>query len=126
MELYPHTAFAPYVITAYDKEGIAINHTRYTHNLLMLPDAAPVLWSVSGLEGLDISDFPGMLASRPDLLIIGTGERYHPLPQKLLFKLISEKIGVEAMTTRAACRTFNLLLTEGRRAALALFVKKPA
>lgn len=126
MELYPHTAFAPYVITAYDKASVAINHTRYTHNLLMLPEAAPVLWSVSGIDGLDTSDFPGMLASQPDLLIIGTGDRYHPLPQELLFKLISEKIGVESMTTWAACRTFNLLLTEGRRTALALFVKNPA
>lgn len=127
MELHPYTASAPYIITAYDRQSVTVNHTRHACNLFILPDSAPVLWSAASPDKLeDIHDFPGILAAQPDLLLVGTGSNYHLLPQKLLFKLASEKIGVESMTTRAACRTFNLLLAEGRRIALALFMENPA
>lgn len=126
MELHPYTASAPYIITAYDRQSVTVSHIRYTRNLLILPDTAPALWPAFCPDKLDIHDFPGILAAQPDLLLIGTGNSYHSLPQKLLFKLASEKIGVESMTTQAACRTFNLLLSEGRRIALALFMENPA
>ena len=125
MELHPGAASALYAITSYDEQGIVINHIRYTHNLIILPDTPPALWPVSSLDELDIHDFRDILATQPDLLIVGTGNSYRFLPQKLLFRLVSEKIGVESMTTLAACRTFNLLLSEGRRIALALFMENP-
>ena len=126
MELHPYPAFVPYIITAYDRQSVTINNLRYTRNLFILPDTAPILWPASYPDTLDMHDFPGILAAQPDLLLIGTGNSYHPLPPKLLFKLVSEKIGAESMTTQAACRTFNLLLSEERRIALALFIEDPA
>jgi uncharacterized protein len=55
-----------------------------------------------------------------DLLLIGCGASMRPVPHELRAALRSVGIAVEPMNTGAACRTFNVLLAEGRRVAAAL------
>ncbi|MFK7835464.1 MAG: Mth938-like domain-containing protein [Sulfitobacter sp.] len=55
-----------------------------------------------------------------DVLFVGTGGDVAHLPDGLLDLMQEAGIGVEAMATPAACRTYNVLLSEGRRIALAL------
>lgn len=107
---------------AYDEKSVTINHVRFSQSILVFSDTAPVFWPVSDLENLTPEDFSPVITAMPDLLIIGTGMHQRFLPPKLIAFLSSKKIGVEYMTTPAACRTFNLLLSEGRRVALALFM----
>ncbi len=59
---------------------------------------------------------------KPELVIIGTGKTQYFLPPNILAPLYKNRIGVEIMNTDAACRTFNLLLSEGRSVLAALFV----
>lgn len=60
------------------------------------------------------------LAGEIDVLFVGTGVDVAHLPDALLTQLQDAGIGVEAMASPAACRTYNVLLSEGRRVALAL------
>lgn len=123
MELFQNQGPALQVVTAYDEKSIVINGVRFFQSLLVLPDATPVLWPVSDFESLSADDFLTVTASRPELLLIGTGMRPCFVSQQLLARLSSGKMGVEYMHNPAACRTFNLLLSEGRRVALALFME---
>ncbi|WAW09786.1 Mth938-like domain-containing protein [Oxalobacter vibrioformis] len=113
-------------VTAYDEKSVTINHTRFSQSVLVLPDAAPALWPVSDIDSLAPEDFSAIIAVQPNILIIGTGLYQRLLSPPLLVYLSSRKIGVETMNTHAACRTFNLLLSEGRRVALALFLEDTA
>ncbi len=60
------------------------------------------------------------LAEHVDVLFVGTGADVAHLPDELLATLQEVGLGVEAMSSPAACRTYNVLLSEGRRVALAL------
>ncbi|WP_209596847.1 Mth938-like domain-containing protein [Ruegeria sp. HKCCSP351] len=60
------------------------------------------------------------LAGRIDVLLIGTGADMAQIPQSLRVELENAGLGVEVMNSPAACRTYNVLLAEGRRIALAL------
>jgi len=78
-------------------------------------------WLVDNRENLSKNDFKTVLnaAHRPDLLIIGVGhEMDHPYTD-LRRNLNAEGLTCEILTTPAACRTWNLLLSEGRKVALA-------
>ena len=60
------------------------------------------------------------LAGQIDVLFIGTGPEIAPIPAALRQTLESAGLGVEIMASAAACRTYNVLLSEGRRVAVAL------
>jgi uncharacterized protein len=60
------------------------------------------------------------LAGRVDVLLVGTGAEISHIPQALRAELETAGVGVEVMNSPSACRTYNVLLSEGRRIALAL------
>jgi uncharacterized protein len=64
-----------------------------------------------------------MATLKPELIIIGTGKRQHFPKPELLKILIAAKIGFEVMDSQAACRTYNILVGEGRQVLLALIVE---
>lgn len=126
MKLFQNQEPALQAVMAYDEKSVTINHIRFSRNILILPDTAPASWPVSAFDNLVQEDFSSVIAAQPDLLIIGTGMCQRFLSPQLVVYLSSKKIGVEYMSTPAACRTFNLLLSEGRRVALALFMEDNA
>lgn len=126
MQLFWNQEPAFQAVTAYDENSITINHVRFSQSVLVLPDRAPVLWPAPEFDDLLPENFSLVIAAQPDILIIGTGMRQRFLSPQLLVSLASKKMGVEYMNTPAACRTFNLLLSEGRRVALAVFMEKHA
>lgn len=83
----------------------------------------PVLLSQSGVQswgGFDDVDLLLALAGQVDVLFMGTGDEIAHIPEDLRSTLESAGLGVETMSSPAACRTYNVLLSEGRRIALAL------
>ncbi|AVO36368.1 Mth938-like domain-containing protein [Pukyongiella litopenaei] len=70
--------------------------------------------------GLDDAEPLIALADRIDVLLIGTGAEMLPVPAPLRQRLEQAGVGMEHMGSPAACRTYNVLLAEGRRVALAL------
>jgi uncharacterized protein len=61
-----------------------------------------------------------MIEAKPDLVIVGTGAQQRFLHPRLISQVSSQGIGVECMATPAACRTYNILMAEGRKVLAAL------
>ena len=115
------TQTQPYqTVTAYDDRSVQINTTRYEHSLLVLPETAPVVWPVSSFEAITAEHFAHIDSTRPDVVILGTGLRQRFVHPKLTTVLTARRIGLECMDNQAACRTYNILMAEGRKVVLAL------
>jgi uncharacterized protein len=102
-------------VTAYGSGFIDINSIRHTGSLLVSPDAEVEPWPVASFDALEAHHFAGVLQRQPEVVLLGTGERQRFPHPRLLRPLAEARIGVEVMTTPAACRTYNILMAEGRR-----------
>jgi uncharacterized protein len=107
-------------VTAYDNAGVEINAVRFTRSLVVLPEVAPVAWPPASFDALTQEHFAEIDATLPDVVILGTGKRQRFVHPKLTAVLTTRRIGVECMDNQAACRTYNILMAEGRKVALAL------
>lgn len=110
------------VVTGTGPGWVRVGQTEYRENLVLLPDAVIAGWAPNGFAALTEADFAALAAHAPEMVLLGTGLRQifpHP---RLLAPLSEGRIGVEVMDTRAACRTFNILVAEDRRVAAALIV----
>jgi len=107
-------------VTAYDVCGVEINLKRFTASLVVMPETAPMSWPVPGFDHLNLEDFSTINAMIPDVVILGTGLRQRFVHPELITALTARRVGVECMDNQAACRTYNILMAEGRRVALAL------
>jgi len=107
-------------ITAYDDLSVDINNVHYTASLIVLPESAPVPWPVDAFDALTAAHFELIDATQPDVVILGTGQRQRFVHPKLTTALTGRRIGIECMDNQAACRTYNILMAEGRKVALAL------
>jgi uncharacterized protein len=107
-------------VTAYDTAGVEINAVRFTHSLIVLPEVFPVAWPVVSFDSLTVEHFLQIDAALPDVVILGTGQRQRFVHPRLTSALTTRRVGVECMDNQAACRTYNILMAEGRKVALAL------
>jgi uncharacterized protein len=108
--------------TGYGEGYVLVNGRRHTTSLVVFPDRLVDPWDVSGAEAIDepALDFLADLAL--EIVLIGTGARMHLVHPRHYRRLAQARIGVEAMDTFAACRTYNILLAEGRKVAAALVI----
>ena len=110
-------------ITGYGDGYVEINQTPYAHAVLLSSDGAISEWPVQSFDGLEASHFIQMVELKPELVLIGTGNKQRFPKPELLKSLILAKIGFEIMDSQAACRTYNILVGEGRQVLLALIVE---
>lgn len=80
-------------------------------------DGSVAAFEMPDLASLSEAHLRPLLAGEPELIIVGTGWRPVFAPRELVFALARRGIGLEAMDTPAACRTFNILLADGRKLA---------
>ena len=107
-------------VTAYGEGWLEINRQRYAGAVLVQPEGDVRGWPVGDFDTLAAAHFEALLALRPEVVLLGTGERQQ-FPHPRLYAVLSQaRIGLEAMDTRAACRTYNILMSEGRRVVAAL------
>jgi uncharacterized protein len=107
-------------VTAYDDGGVEINLIRFEHSLIVMPEIAPVEWPVASFDALTVDNFAQIASMTPDVVILGTGVRQRFIHPRLIAGLTATRTGVECMDNQAACRTYNILMAEGRKVALAL------
>ncbi|QKK02321.1 MAG: hypothetical protein HND55_06450 [Pseudomonadota bacterium] len=120
MELTEHTAGNHYLIGRIEDRGICIGDRWYRRSLVVGARYLDPEWPVSALEQLDENAAEPLIALQPELVIIGIGQRQQILPHALQLQFIRHGIGIECMTLHAASRTFNVLMSENRRALAAL------
>lgn len=111
-----------YTIHAYSNTELVVGELRFDSSIIILPDRIIADWAARALEQLQTSDFEILLELKPDLVLLGTGERQQFPPADRYSCLTNAGIGLEIMTTPAACRTYNILMSEGRRVAAALIL----
>jgi len=110
-------------VTGYDDVGVEINAVHFAHSLIVLPEVAPAPWPVTSFETLTAAHFEQINAAAPDVVILGTGRRQRFVHPRLVTALTARRVGVESMDSHAACRTYNILMAEGRKVALALIIE---
>jgi uncharacterized protein len=110
-------------ITGYGDGYIEINKIPYGHAVLLSSDGEILEWAVKSFDELSPADFSQIASLKPELILIGTGKRQRFPKPELLKTLIEAKIGFEVMDSQAACRTYNILVGEGRQVLLALIVE---
>jgi uncharacterized protein len=109
-------------VTAYDENGVEINAVRFGHSLTVMPETPPAPWPVPAFDALTPEHFDSIAAAQPDVVILGTGKRQRFIHPRLVAALTARRVGVECMDNPAACRTYNILMGEGRRVVLALIL----
>lgn len=109
------------VIQAYGNGGFRIGGAAHAGSIVVLP-AQVSPWPVGEIATLPADSLEIVIAAEPrvELLLVGCGVRAAPLPAALRQRLRAAGIAVEPMDTGAACRTYNVLVAEGRRIAAAL------
>lgn len=125
MKLQANSTQQYQTVTGYDDTGVDINARRFSRSLLVLPEVAPVDWPVESFDALSVAHIDQIDATTPDVVILGTGMKQRFIHPKLTSSLTSRRIGVECMDNQAACRTYNILMAEGRKVALALIIEPP-
>jgi len=109
-------------IRAYAPGQVTVNQTIYTRSLIVTPQRVIADWPPLAFAELDETHFEILAGLRPEVVILGTGARLRfPKPASLR-ALVEVNVGVEVMDTGAACRTYNILLGDGRRVAAALLM----
>lgn len=112
---------ATFQIKSYEKNTIVVNEQTYSYPILVMAKHLIAPWGPRWFEELKETDFELILSYKPKIFILGTGEQHRFPPPHLYAMLINNHIGVEVMDTRAACRTYTVLMAEGREVAAALF-----
>jgi uncharacterized protein len=100
---------------------VIVNQHVYAHSLIVMPERIE-LWPPEDFEQVQTTHFDIFLALNPDCILFGTGTHFRIPDPALITPLLSGGIGVEAMDTAAACRTYALLISEGRQPAAALLI----
>ena len=110
------------MVRSVSEDGIHVGDTRYQQTIAITSDTVFDDWSRNDVADLTIDDFAGLLETRPEIIILGTGSTNIFAPRELVFAFARQSIGLEVMDTRAAARTFNVLSGEGRKIAAVLYV----
>ncbi len=111
-----------YIIRAYDSGEVVINEYRHSRSVIVTPKQIIGNWPPQTMEELSPEHFSAMTDLRPQLVILGTGPTQQFPDPALYATLIEHGIGLDVMATPAACRTYNILVAEGRNVAAALLL----
>jgi len=109
------------VIDGYGPGQFCISGQWRVGAVIVLPDRT-LSWEATDVASLSVGDFAPVLAAEPkvEILLLGTGGTMRMIPKALRLELREQGVVVELMDSRAVCRTYNVLLAEGRRVAAAM------
>ncbi|MBM3951518.1 MAG: hypothetical protein FJ311_08705 [Rhodospirillales bacterium] len=121
LDITPLVPSGRQVIEAYGDGGFVIAGARYTGSVIVFPERTFVWRAAAVADVTEAALAPLFEAPAPaEILVIGCGPRFLPAPVALRAAIRARGPALEWMDTGAACRTFNVLLAEGRPVAAAL------
>jgi uncharacterized protein len=126
MKFQPDTAEGVNVVTRQEPGRIWVGATAFDASILLPWKGEVQTWGAPSLADLTPEHFTRIVALKPEVLIFGSGVRLRFPAPALLRALIDARIGVETMDTAAACRTYNVLVSERRSAVAALLIESAA
>ncbi|HUC61179.1 MAG TPA: Mth938-like domain-containing protein [Alphaproteobacteria bacterium] len=119
MDITPIVPAGRQLIQGYGDGMFRVSGTVHRGSILIFP-ARTLAWPVTRPAEITLDTLAAVSASEVELLLIGTGPRIEPLAAELKRAMRTSRIALEAMDTGAACRTYNVLMSEERRVAAAL------
>lgn len=111
-----------YPITAYDEQSITVGSLVLRKNFILFPSSISTEVEPQSFNDLTERHLTPILDAKPELLLIGTGRYSQQVSPLMRYFLESQNIGVECMNTPAACRSYTVLLSEGRNMAALFFI----
>ena len=120
MKLQPAQFEGQNTFTAYGNDYVSVNTIRHSHNLIVLPERLIADWTLVRFEALGVADFELLAKLETEIILFGTGNQLRFPRPELLQPIIQAQKGLEVMDIHAACRTYNILIGEGRKVAAAL------
>ncbi|WP_223494774.1 Mth938-like domain-containing protein [Stenotrophomonas indicatrix] len=112
-----------YSLRAADGRSARVNDRVLGNSFYLTPDQLVEQWPVTDVSALQVADLEPILALKPALILLGTGERQAFPPAVVMAACLSRGIGLEVMNNPAAARTFNILAGEGRKVAAAFILE---
>lgn len=109
-----------YLVQSVTADHIIINNQVYTSSMIITPRTIITDWQPRRFEDLSADDFLPLLDLEPEVALLGTGKQLQFPAPHVTTPLVQHALGLEVMDTPAACRTFNILASEGRKVAAAL------
>lgn len=110
------------LFTGYGPGYVVVNGERRNAHLVV--SAEQILeWDITHFDALSPDHFESLVAHRPEIVILGTGNTLRFPHPSLSQPLYSAGIGFEVMDTQSACRTYNILCAEGRKVTAALLIE---
>lgn len=111
-----------YIINSYDPgRGITVNQKKYSTSLIITNEKI-IPWRPNNLNDISPQDLEKIFQLSPRLVIYGCGESFKQPDAWIQQQFINNNFSLEAMTTRSACGTFNMLLTDKRPVMAALLL----
>jgi uncharacterized protein len=112
------------LVRSYAEGHLRIGETTLERSCLIKADLLISDWRPQTMGELRVEDLDAVFALEPEIVVIGSGTRQRFPDPALLAAVLSRGIGCEVMDTGAACRTYNVLASEGRKVVAALMVKE--
>lgn len=113
-------------IRQYGPGGVTVNETVLRQSFLITPERLYLDWAATGVETLTEGHFQLIADLKPEVVLLGTGASLRFPAPILTLPLMKARIGLEVMDTPAACRTYNILMGDGRRVLAALLMMESA
>lgn len=110
------------VIRSHAAGRVTVNDVTLTRSFIVAGDKLVPDWPPQRFEDITAEHLKAALALDPEVLLIGTGDKQRFLTGEMMGALNRGIMGVEVMDTAAACRTYNVLLSEGRKVVAAILV----
>lgn len=124
MNFSQDTSEQPTFIHSYHEDYLVISQRQFKHHCLLHCDGLINPWQPEEPLTPALAEFQPLLDLNPELIILGTGQTLIFPDNQLRHHINEQGIGLEIMDTGAACRTYNLLLTEGRNVAAAILLNQ--
>ena len=119
MKLHASNAGAANIITAYGDDYVMVNGARRNSSLVVTATEVKP-WSATSFDALSAEHFDELSQLGVEIVLLGTGKRQRFPHPRLTASLGAARVGLEVMDLKAACRTYNILVAEERKVALAL------
>ena len=126
MKFQPDQLDGVNAISKLEAGRIWVHATAFESSVLVPWRGEVQAWPVARADDLQPGHFEAIVALTPELVIFGSGDRHRFVSPALYRALIERRIGVETMDTAAACRTYNVLVNEGRKVVGAFLLEPPA
>jgi uncharacterized protein len=123
LKLHLATHATQNAFTAYGDGYVQVNDRKLTQSAIVTPEQIIEPWAILGFDALREEDFAPLVALSPEIVLLGSGAKFRFLHPAITRALSAARVGVEIMDTAAACRTYNVLLAEGRKVVAALIVE---